>query len=90
VRIAWFSPLPPMASGIADYSFELLPFIAELADVEAFCPRGGLRRKAKAPPGIPLSDPARFAAGAERYDAVFYHRWNAAGWPCCTNSCSIT
>ena len=76
VRIAWFSPLPPMASGIADYSFELLPFIADRADVEAFCPRGALRRRAVAPPGIPLSDPARFAARAERYDAVFYHLGN--------------
>ena len=29
----WVSPLPPVRSGIADYSMDLLPHLAALADV---------------------------------------------------------
>lgn len=36
LRIAYFSPMPPSRSGIADYSAELLPYLAELADVTVF------------------------------------------------------
>jgi glycosyltransferase involved in cell wall biosynthesis len=36
LSIAYFSPLPPSRSGIADYSAELLPYLAELADVTVF------------------------------------------------------
>lgn len=74
MRLAWFTPLPPMASGIADYSFELLPMVAQLADVEVFCPRPSLFRRAKAPPGIPIHPPERFRP--DRYDAVYYHLGN--------------
>ena len=35
-HLAYFSPLPPERSGIADYSGELLPYIAELAQVTLF------------------------------------------------------
>jgi glycosyltransferase involved in cell wall biosynthesis len=35
-RIAWFSPLPPVRSGIARYSSELLPGLAAHYDIEAF------------------------------------------------------
>jgi 2-polyprenyl-3-methyl-5-hydroxy-6-metoxy-1,4-benzoquinol methylase/glycosyltransferase involved in cell wall biosynthesis len=36
VRIAYFSPLGPQRSGIADYSEALLPHLAENADVDLF------------------------------------------------------
>lgn len=73
MRIAWFSPLPPMSSGIADYSFELLPLIAEGAGVEAFTPDAeGVR----APAGIRVRDPIAFDDHADAYDAVFYHLGN--------------
>jgi len=35
-RIAYFSPLPPAHSGIADYSYELLPHLVQRADVTLF------------------------------------------------------
>ncbi len=76
MRIAWFSPLPPMASGIADYSAELLPFLTEQAEVEAFCPGARRGRAVHAPAGIPVLHPRRFAERAHRYDAVFYHLGN--------------
>ena len=36
LRIAYFSPLPPARSGIADYSRELLPALADHADLTLF------------------------------------------------------
>jgi glycosyltransferase involved in cell wall biosynthesis len=36
LRLAYFSPMPPARSGIADYSAELLPHLAQLADVTVF------------------------------------------------------
>lgn len=41
MRVAFVSPLPPAASGIADYSAELLPHLAEHVDLELFAPPGG-------------------------------------------------
>lgn len=35
-KVAFFSPLPPARSGIADYSWELLPFLAAYADLTLF------------------------------------------------------
>lgn len=39
LRLAYFSPLPPEHTGIADYSAELLPHLAQLADITLFHPR---------------------------------------------------
>ena len=36
LQLAYFSPLPPARSGIADYSADLLPALAERADVTLF------------------------------------------------------
>ena len=36
LRIAYFSPLPPQRSGIADYSRELLPYLAEHAELTLY------------------------------------------------------
>jgi glycosyltransferase involved in cell wall biosynthesis/SAM-dependent methyltransferase len=74
MRVAWFSPLPPMRSGISDYSYELLPLLAEAADVTVFCSRPGLIRGPKGPPGIPVLSPDRF--DASRFDATFFHLAN--------------
>jgi glycosyltransferase involved in cell wall biosynthesis len=36
LRLAYFSPLPPSSSGIADYSHELLPHLARHAEIDLF------------------------------------------------------
>ncbi len=36
LRLAFFSPLPPQHTGIADYSADLLPYLTQHADVDAF------------------------------------------------------
>jgi glycosyltransferase involved in cell wall biosynthesis len=40
MRVAFFSPLPPMKSGIADYSAELLPHLAAQCEVELIVDEG--------------------------------------------------
>lgn len=76
MRLAWFSPLPPIPSGIADYSFELLPYLAERADVDAICPRPGWLRRPRVPSGVTVRTPDAFARRPEGYDAVLYHLGN--------------
>jgi len=76
VRLAWVSPLPPTASGIADYSFELLPLVAEVADVDAVAPRPGRFRRSPAPDGVRVVEPKALARARTGYDAVLYHLGN--------------
>ena len=74
MKLAWYSPLPPMPSGIADYSIEILPYLVAKAEVDVFCPRAGGFRRPKAPPGSTLLDPVDFNPDA--YDATFHHLGN--------------
>jgi glycosyltransferase involved in cell wall biosynthesis/SAM-dependent methyltransferase len=39
-RIAMWTPLPPQESGVADYSRELVPFLAQWSDIELFVDSG--------------------------------------------------
>jgi glycosyltransferase involved in cell wall biosynthesis len=74
VRLAWFSPLPPTPSGIADYTAEIVPFLLERADVDVVCRVPRWFRRPTPPPGAGVVDRSRFAR--EPYDAVFYHLGN--------------
>jgi len=80
MRLAWYSPLPPQRSGIADYSAELLPALAreapdlaiELVVDDGVRPAPALAARfpvhgARALPGL-------LAAG--RFDLVLYHLGN--------------
>jgi glycosyltransferase involved in cell wall biosynthesis/SAM-dependent methyltransferase len=73
VKLAWFSPLPPTPSGIADYTTEIVPHLLEKAEVDVVCPVRRFRRP-KPPAGAGLVDPSRFDRDA--YDAVLYHLGN--------------
>ncbi|HEV8421613.1 MAG TPA: glycosyl transferase family 1, partial [Actinomycetota bacterium] len=74
MRLAWVSPLPPIPSGIADYSAEILPVVAEHAEVDVFSPRS--RRRALRESGVAVHAPRAFRRLADRYDAVFYNLGN--------------
>jgi glycosyltransferase involved in cell wall biosynthesis len=78
VRLAWYSPLPPMASGIADYSFELLPLVRANAHVDVVTPKPGWPRRLRVPAGVARMEPVEAArrVDAGRYDALLYHLWN--------------
>jgi glycosyltransferase involved in cell wall biosynthesis len=64
MEIAYFSPLPPLGSGIADYSAELLPFlVAEGADLTLF---------------VNDTYTPRLPAGADHLPTYSYRRFD--GW----------
>jgi glycosyltransferase involved in cell wall biosynthesis len=65
-----------MLSGVSDYSSELLPVIADHAQVDAVAPRAGRFRRARAPAGIKVVSPGDFAERTGHYDAVYYHLGN--------------
>ena len=76
MKIAWFSPLSPVPSGIADYSEELLPSLARHAVIDiyidpSYAPsNAGIARAFTVRP----FDPETFRAGD--YDHIVYHMGN--------------
>ena len=76
LRLAYFSPLPPAPTGIADYSRELLPYLSRSADVTVFIPD-----PAERPEGIthnisirPISD---YAPLRMEFDLPLYQMGNS-------------
>ncbi|HVS02724.1 MAG TPA: glycosyltransferase family 4 protein [Thermoanaerobaculia bacterium] len=77
MRIGWVSPLPPQQTGIADYSAELLPYLAPLAAVEAFTAPAAVA-PAAARLGLEVRPYRELARRAAALDAVVYHLGNSA------------
>jgi glycosyltransferase involved in cell wall biosynthesis len=77
MRVAYFSPLPPQRSGIADYSAELLPHLAEHLELELFVD-DGVRVEAALRDRFPVHGDRAFPGLWERgrFDAVLYHLGN--------------
>jgi glycosyltransferase involved in cell wall biosynthesis len=77
MRLAWFSPLPPQRSGIADYSAELLPHLAEHLELELFVDEG-VRVDPAIRARFPVHGDRAFPEMWERgrFDAVLYHLGN--------------
>lgn len=75
LRLAYFSPLPPDRSGIADYGAELLPHLAELADITLFAntPAAVAPALRATYPVLPLAD---YPAQRFRFDLPLYHMGN--------------
>jgi glycosyltransferase involved in cell wall biosynthesis len=73
VRLAFFSPLPPERSGIADYSFELLQELRELAEIDAVI-RDDLLPKAEVPAGVNVVGLSR--VGSTSFDCRIYQMGN--------------
>jgi glycosyltransferase involved in cell wall biosynthesis len=77
-RIAIISPFPPVASGIANYSFRLVEKLASLGDFDIDCFADGLDRspeRPSAPLGLPIYDARGFLswdAATAGYDDVIY------------------
>lgn len=79
MRVAYFSPLPPMKTGIADYSAELLPYLAEHFELELFVD-DGFRPDPEVAARFPVHGHKAFPElrAAGRYDAVVYQLGNNA------------
>lgn len=74
-RIAWWSPLPPDPSGVADYAEELLPHLARSWEIDLFCDgpvEGALARAHR----LREAGGSDAAACLGEYDAVLYHIGN--------------
>ncbi len=76
MRIAWFSPLNPQPSGIADYCEELLPELSRHAEIDLYIdpawevPHPDISGRFRVRP----YSPAGFSAG--EYDQIVYHMGN--------------
>jgi glycosyltransferase involved in cell wall biosynthesis len=77
MRVAYYSPLPPMRSGIADYSAELLPHLAAHCEIELVVDEG-FRPDLGAAGRFPVHGQRALPALLERgrFDAVLYQLGN--------------
>ncbi|MCM3904624.1 MAG: methyltransferase domain-containing protein [Pyrinomonadaceae bacterium] len=78
MRLAYFSPLNPQASGISDYSEELLPYLAAHAEIDLFV-EGFRPSNPKIRTQFKYFDYHRDPSALDRlqdYDAVVYHMGN--------------
>lgn len=75
LRLAYFSPLPPRHTGVADYSAGLLPYLHKQADITLFTedPAGVSPILHEKYPILPLSD---YPAQRLQYDIPLYHVGN--------------
>jgi len=74
-KLAYVSPLPPVHSGIADYSAELLPELAKVYDIELIVDQETVHDARLA--GLPLRDPDWLRAHAHEFERVVYHFGNS-------------
>ena len=74
-RLAYVSPLPPVKSGIADYSADLLPALARHYEIDVIVEQDEI-----SDPWVKANLPARsaqwFKENAGRYERVLYHFGN--------------
>ncbi|HET9211858.1 MAG TPA: glycosyltransferase family 4 protein [Thermoanaerobaculia bacterium] len=77
MRLAYYSPLPPQRSGIADYSAELLPHLAAHCEIELIVDEG-VRPAAELAARFPVNGHKALAGllAAGRFDAVLYQLGN--------------
>jgi glycosyltransferase involved in cell wall biosynthesis len=72
-RLAVFTPLPPSASGISQYSAELLPCLA--AEIDVYL-ASDAPKPVVPPANATLRDVAEWSAHRDKYDAVIYQVGN--------------
>ena len=75
-RLAYISPLPPLASGISDYSVELLPGLARYYRVEVVVEQEQVT-DAWVRANCPIHDVTWFREHAHEFDRVLYHFGNS-------------
>ncbi|MGC8874834.1 MAG: glycosyltransferase family 4 protein [Chloroflexia bacterium] len=79
MRIAYFSPLNPVPSGISDYSEDLLPYLGAEAEVDLFIDRGYRPTNAELMAHFAVYPYDRYPRMARRraYDVRLYHVGNS-------------
>lgn len=78
MRLAYFTPLPPSKSGIADYNSELLPYLAKGAEISVFVADGDELRENRDRADFSLHAAGEFEeVNARRpFDLCVYHLGN--------------
>jgi glycosyltransferase involved in cell wall biosynthesis/SAM-dependent methyltransferase len=78
MRLAYFSPLPPSKSGIADYSAELLPALAQGAELAVFVDKPDELRVNRDNRQFAVYDATHFDElhGQQPFDLCLYHQGN--------------
>jgi glycosyltransferase involved in cell wall biosynthesis len=71
-RIAMLSPMPPTASGVADYSMRLVPRLAEHVDVDIFCQADAVRTPISGVRWFQYSAFPSVSKTSQGYDEVVY------------------
>lgn len=74
-RLAFVSPLPPEATGIADYSAELLPYLALHYDITLVASQPVV--EAPLAQRFPVLEPSAFRAAFATFDRVLYQVGNS-------------
>jgi glycosyltransferase involved in cell wall biosynthesis len=77
LRIAYFSPLPPERSGIADYSRELLPYLAQQAELVLYTADPQLV-DAQIEKQFVIRELGRFSQERRQFDLALYQMGNSA------------
>jgi hypothetical protein len=78
MRLAYFTPLPPSKSGIADYNSELLPYLAKGAEISVFVAEADELRENSARADFSIHDAKGFDEIHVRrpFDLCVYHQGN--------------
>ena len=74
-RLAYVSPLPPVRSGFADYSADLIPELARFYDIDLVAAQDKVDDARLAP--YPVRTVAWFEDNAHRFDRILYHVGNS-------------
>jgi glycosyltransferase involved in cell wall biosynthesis len=75
-RLAYFSPIAPVPSGISDYSAALLPELANYYEIEVIAFQPAVT-DAWVNENCPVRSPSQFETNASRYDRILYHIGNS-------------
>ena len=75
-RLAFFSPLPPQQSGIADYSVDILSVLADQFLIDVYID-DGYQAECALPDGIRILNHREFTNNATQYDYVLYQMGNS-------------
>lgn len=77
MKLAYFSPLNPVQSGISDYSEELLPYLAHYAEIDLYVSDYTPTNKTLTE-RFGVYPAAKFTKQAGRYDHFLFHMGNSA------------
>jgi len=77
LRLAYFSPLNPIQSGISDYSEDLLPWLARYAEIDLYLDSYQPTNR-KLTEHFAIYPASRFQKQVGRYDTFLFHMGNSA------------